>query len=581
MMVRQILIAGVMAVGCCIGARAQEKSVELKIVETTDVHGSFYPINLITNTPKKGGLVRVSSYVNETRAQYGDRMLLLDNGDVLQGQPSVYYFNYIDTTSTHLCSAMFNYMRYDVGNFGNHDIETGRVVFDRWKDDCNFPILGANIIDTKTGEPAYTPYVVFNRHGVKVAVLGLLTPSIPAWLPENLWSGLHFDPMVETAERWMKVIRERENPDVVIGLFHSGQNFESGLPGENASLKVAAEVPGFDAVLIGHDHLQDCKTIVNVAGDTVWVLNPANNAMKVGELTVNVSLDKDGKMSGKRVSGRLVDVSDYPEDAGFMSKFSVQYNRVHDFVSEKVGYLKKSIYTRDSYFGSSSFIDLIHSLQLEISGADISITAPLSFDASINKGDIYVRDMFNLYKYENLLYTMRLTGREIKSELEESYYFWTNRMTSADDDLLWFSKNNGGDSYSLQNMSFNFDSAAGIIYTVDVTKPRGEKVNIISLSDGTPFEMDKYYKVAVNSYRGNGGGGLLTNGTGLTQADLKSRIISSTDRDLRFYLMEYIKEHGTLNPKAFHQWKFIPEKWTVPAAKRDYKRMFGGKYVKE
>jgi 2',3'-cyclic-nucleotide 2'-phosphodiesterase/3'-nucleotidase len=130
-------------------------------------------------------------------------------------------------------------------------------------------------------------------------------------------------------------------------------------------------------------------------------------------------------------------------------------------------------------------------------------------------------------------------------------------------------------------MSFNFDSAAGIIYTVDVTKPRGEKVNIISLSDGTPFEMDKYYKVAVNSYRGNGGGGLLTNGTGLTQADLKSRIISSTDRDLRFYLMEYIKEHGTLNPKAFHQWKFIPEKWTVPAAKRDYKRMFGGKYVKE
>jgi 2',3'-cyclic-nucleotide 2'-phosphodiesterase/3'-nucleotidase len=581
MMVRQILIAGVMAVGCCLGARAQEKSVELKIVETTDVHGSFYPINLITNTPKKGGLVRVSSYVNETRAQYGDRMLLLDNGDVLQGQPSVYYFNYIDTTSTHLCSAMFNYMRYDVGNFGNHDIETGRVVFDRWKDDCNFPILGANIIDTKTGEPAYTPYVVFNRHGVKVAVLGLLTPSIPAWLPENLWSGLRFDPMVETAERWMKVIRERENPDVVIGLFHSGQNFESGLPGENASLKVAAEVPGFDAVLIGHDHLQDCKTIVNVAGDTVWVLNPANNAMKVGELTVNVSLDKDGKMSDKRVSGRLVDVSDYPEDAGFMSKFSVQYNRVHDFVSEKVGYLKKSIYTRDAYFGSSSFIDLIHSLQLEISGADISITAPLSFDASINKGDIYVRDMFNLYKYENLLYTMRLTGREIKSELEESYYFWTNRMTSADDDLLWFSKNNGGDSYSLQNMSFNFDSAAGIIYTVDVTKPRGEKVNIISLSDGTPFEMDKYYKVAVNSYRGNGGGGLLTNGTGLTQADLKSRIISSTDRDLRFYLMEYIKEHGTLNPKAFHQWKFIPEKWTVPAAKRDYKRMFGGKYVKE
>jgi 2',3'-cyclic-nucleotide 2'-phosphodiesterase/3'-nucleotidase len=140
---------------------------------------------------------------------------------------------------------------------------------------------------------------------------------------------------------------------------------------------------------------------------------------------------------------------------------------------------------------------------------------------------------------------------------------------------LWFDEERKGGKVQLKNMSFNFDSAAGIIYTVDVTKPKGEKVNIISLADGTPFDMDKYYTVAVNSYRGNGGGGLLTNGTGLTQDQLKERILSSTDHDLRYYLMEYIREQGVVKPKELKQWKFIPEKMVKPAIKRNYKLLFG------
>jgi 2',3'-cyclic-nucleotide 2'-phosphodiesterase/3'-nucleotidase len=575
-MIKQLFATCALALGCVCGSFAQDKTVVLKILETTDVHGSFYPVNLITNEAKDGGLVRVSTYVNQMRKRHGDHLLLFDNGDILQGQPSVYYYNYMDTTSTHLCSAMMNTMRYDVGNLGNHDIETGRSVFERWARECNFPILGANVIDTTTGEPAFEPYKVFERDGVKVAVLGLLTPAIPEWLPETLWRGLRFDPMVETAEKWVKIIRERENPDVLLGLFHSGR--EGGLEGENCSMEIAANVPGFDALMIGHDHKKSCRKVVNVNGDTVLVVNPANNAMRVAEITVKVKFDAEGNRIGKKLNANLVDVSKMEVDSAFLEKFTEQYNRVSEFVSQKVGRITKPITTKDAYFGSSSFIDLIHSLQLAISGADISLTAPLSFNAQIDKGDIYVRDMFNLYKYENLLYTMRLTGREIKDELEMSYYLWTRQMTSADGDLLWFSKQMKDGNIQLENMSFNFDSAAGIIYTVDVTKPRGEKVTIVSLANGKPFDLDACYTVAVNSYRGNGGGALLTQGSGISKEELQRRIISSTDKDLRFYLMEYIKEHKVVKPKAMGQWKFIPEAWTKPAAKRDYKKLFGERY---
>mgnify|MGYP003075962419 FL=1 len=557
---------------------AQEREVKLKIVQTSDVHGNYYPYNFIIQKEWGGSLARIYALVQKERETYKDNLILLDNGDILQGQPTAYYYNYIDTVSPHLCAEMMNYMKYDAGNMGNHDVETGRDVFDRWIGECNFPVLGANIIDTATGETHLKPYKVLERDGVKIVVLGMITPAIPAWLSENLWQGLRFDDMEQTAQKWMKIIREKENPDIVVGLFHAGQDAfrMSGKYNENASLNVAKNVPGFDIVLMGHDHARECKKIMNVAGDSVLVIDPASNGIVVSNMDVTVKL-KDGKVQSKQIEGVLTPTEDYGISEDFIKEFTPQYNAVEQFVSKKIGTFTEDISTRPAYFGPSAFIDFIHSLQLDISGADISFTAPLSFDAEIKKGDIHVSDMFNLYKYENMLYVMTLSGREIKDVLEASYYMWTNQMKSPDDHLLWFKKKRregAEDRASFQNFSFNFDSAAGIIYTVDVTKPQGEKVTIISMADGTPFSMDKIYKVALNSYRGNGGGELLTKGAGILQNELKDRIIFSTDKDLRYYLMNYIEKKGTLDPRALNQWKFIPEDWTVPAAERDYKKLF-------
>lgn len=556
---------------------AQEHTIKLKIVQTSDIHGNFFPYDFINRKAWGGSLACVHAFAEEQRKTFGDNLILLDNGDILQGQPSVYYYNFIDTVSSHLCADMLNFMRYDAANMGNHDIETGHAVYDRWVKECNFPVLGANIIDTKTGAPYLPPYKIIERDGIKIAVLGLITPAIPAWLAENLWEGLQFEDMETSARKWVKIIQEKEKPDILIGLFHSGRDASknTGKWNENASLTVAQNVPGFHIVLMGHDHRQFCQNVPNCEGNYVMAVNPGSNGNAVSD--IDITITKNGNETSMNIDARLTDMNKYEPSKEFMAHFKKQYDDVDNFVKQKIGTITASLDTRPAYFGSSAFIDFIHTLQLAISGADISFAAPLSFDATIDKGDIYMSDMFNLYKYENMLYVMELTGKEIKDYLEYSYSIWTRQMTSPDDSLLLLKDITPEEDKShaiFANPSYNFDSAAGIIYTVDVTKPQGEKISISSMADGTPFLMDKTYKVAINSYRGNGGGELLTRGAGIPQDQLHARIVFSTDKDLRFYLMEYIRKQGTLSPKALNQWRFIPDEWVKQAAKRDYDLLF-------
>lgn len=554
---------------------SQDGEVTLKLIETSDVHGCYFPYDFIRNKTMKGSLARVSSYVKEQREKY-ENVILMDNGDILQGQPVAYYYNYMDTISEHVCAAMLNYMKYDVGTMGNHDVETGHAVYDRWVRQCNFPVLGANIVDNKTEKPYLPPYQVIEKEGVKIAILGMITPAIPSWLPEQLWSGLHFEDMEDCARKWVKIIREKENPDVLVGLFHAGpEGNKLDNVVENGSGNVAKSVPGFDVVFMGHDHTRRYEKVVNVEGDSVLLIDPANMSKVVSEVTFTIK-KQDGKVVSKQVEGKLVNMDGYAPDADFMNIFSGAYETTMDFVSRNIGRIEHTISSKEAFFGPSAFVDLIHQLQLDIAGADISFCAPLSAYAEIKKGDICVSDMFNLYKYENLLYTMKLTGKEIKDFLEMSYALWTNQMQSPDDHLMLLNEEDNGFG-RFKNPSFNFDSAAGIIYTVDVTKPQGEKIRIERMANGEPFDLNKTYRVAVNSYRGNGGGDLLTKGAGIPKTELAKRIVYSTDKDLRYYLMKRIEEVKVLEPKPLNQWKFIPEEWTVPASKRDYDILFGEK----
>jgi 2',3'-cyclic-nucleotide 2'-phosphodiesterase/3'-nucleotidase len=264
-----------------------------------------------------------------------------------------------------------------------------------------------------------------------------------------------------------------------------------------------------------------------------------------------------------------------------MKKFEEQKNRLLDYVNRKIAVSEATISTRESYFGSSPFVDMIHSIQLAITGADISFAAPLSFDVSIPAGPVTVGDMFKLYRFENLLYTMKMSGSEIKKYLEFSYADWLNTMKGPGDRLLKFRLDNkgrpvirNGEAW-LRNQPYNFDSAVGIDYTVDVRRKEGDRIVVKSFSDGNPFEPDRIYTVAINSYRGNGGGGHLTAGAGIPKDELPQRLIRSTEKDLRYYILKDLEEKGKVHPFAYNNWKIIPEKWASKAKSADYDLLFG------
>lgn len=566
-------------VAVALNCGAADRTVRLKVVQTSDIHGSYFPQDVRTGTETAGSLARVHALVQKERETYGENLILLENGDILQGQPTAYYYNYMDTVAPHLTAEIMNYMGYDAATVGNHDVETGRRVMDRWAGQCRCAMLGANILDDATGEPHFKPYTIIRREGVKIAVLGMITPAIPVWLNENLWRGLRFEDMEQTARRWVEVIRRREKPDLLIGLFHAGVKPFTMMDRyrENASIEVARRVPGFDIVLAGHDHQPLRTQVCNVEGDSVLVMNPGTQGTQVADIEVELTLRKH-RVVAKRIQGKLSRSSDYGISQPFMQRFDPQLQTLRNFVSKTIGTLDQTISTRDAFFGPSAFIDLIHSLQLAITGAEISLTAPLLCDVTIPQGNLTVGDMFNLYVFENLLYTMRLTGREVRQMLEMSYDQWTQQMMSPDDHLLYFrpeAERQGKQGCDLlENYFFNFDSAAGIRYTVDVSKPAGERVQIACMADGTPFDEQREYRVAVNSYRGNGGGEFLTKGAGIPKAEIPSRIIFSTDRDMRYYLMQYIERQGHISPRPLNQWEFVPREWAVPAVRRDHRLMY-------
>ena len=569
-------------------AEAQtQKTVRLKVIETSDVHGHFFPYDFMEKKPLKGTLSRASTYINRQRQAYGDRLLLIDNGDILQGQPCVYWSNYVMPDDENLAAQVINYMKYDAETVGNHDVEPGHKVYDKWIREVRCPLLGANIVkeERKNGEAipqsiytGLTPYSVHYKDGVKIVVLGMLTPAIPNWLNKSVWKGIEFEEMTSCARKWVKYIKETERPDLIFGLFHSGLNggIKTNEYEENATESVAREVPGFDIIFFGHDHQVHNEWITCRDGNRVLCIDPSCYVNNVAEAEIELTYT-NGRLTKKDIKGQIVSVRDEEIDQQMVSHFQPTIDRIKTYVDRRIGRFENAIYTRESFFGNSAFTDLIHNLQMQISKADISLNAPLSFNTVINAGDVTQGDMFKLYRFENLLFVLRMTGEEIRKHLEYSYDMWTNTMKSADDHALRLNDDSKEDQQrtGFQYYTFNFDSACGIDYEVDLTKPDGQKVRILRMTNGQPFDEKRWYRVVMNSYRANGGGELLTRGAGIPKDSLESRVLFHSDLDQRYYLTQEIERMGTVNPQPNHNWRFVPEAWAKPALKRDSLLLFG------
>lgn len=565
-----------------IEAAERSEPVILQFVMTTDLHGSLFPYDFINDRESSTSLAQIYTYVEQERAK-DQHVILVDNGDMLQGQPIVYYYNFEKTDTEHIQASVMNAMGYVAASVGNHDIEAGHPVYDKIVKEFDFPWLAANALDAATGKPYFEPYTVLEYDGVKVAILGLITPGIPNWLPQDIWEGLFFDDMIKTAERWVPIIMEKERPDVLVGLFHAGADYTySGtadqMYNENASQLVAERVEGFDIIFTGHDHQANNLVVKSPEGNDVYIVGSLSAARSVGSVEVILDPDMWGKFTIRSIIPEIVMIEDFPASEKALTAFNYAKQEVVDYVSKRIGTITETISTRESFWGDNKFVDLIHTLQLDLTDADVSFAAPLSLDASIKEGAVYVRDMFNLYKYENLLYSMDLTGAEIDAFLEYSYEKWYNQMADENDHLINFKKDADGNmifnerynSYDTVTRYYNYDNAAGIEYTVDVSKPAGDRVDITTMSkDGAAFDMNKHYVVAINSYRGNGGGGHLA-AAGLAKEEFTERVLSSTLADLRFYLIKEFERRGTVVPTVDNNWKAIPEVWVEKGAELDY-----------
>ncbi len=574
------LIAGIATLASCSNGPA-DGTYRLELLTTNDVHGRWFDTGY-TDGKVRNSLFAVNHYVDSVRNCAGaGNVVLVDAGDCLQGDNAAYYFNYVDTLSPHLFPRLVKYMGYDAIVVGNHDIETGHPVYDRVTRELEaegIPFLAGNAIRNDNGKPYFRTYITLQRGGVKVAVLGFTNPNIKAWLSENIWSGMTFESLLPLVQQEVDKVIRKEKPQVVIVAVHSGSGNGDGSMLESQGLDLFKSLRGVDFVVTSHDH-----RALTAANDSIAFINSGSHAKNLGHGTVELTV-KDGKVVSKKLSAGLIKVDADSADAAMKETFSKEYETVKAFTLRTVGELKSELRTRDAYMGMSDYINLIHTLGLSGTGADISFAAPLTYNGTISAGTLVYNDLFTIYPFENQLFTLKMSGREIKDYLEYSYDQWicTVDFSGRGEHILKIRKGDdmrfNQDNWSFVNRSYNFDSAAGINYTVDVTRPAGERVSISSMADGREFSMDADYIVAMTSYRASGGGMLLERGAGIADSD--SRIMEKYP-ELRNILYEYLQKNGAIDPavtgdtSVIGQWRFIPEKEARKALERDMELLFG------
>ena len=553
----------------------------LHVLSTNDVHGAWFDSTYVGGGTQRS-LFAVNYYVDSIRAAAGrDNVILLDAGDCLQGDNASYYFNYIDTLTPHIFPRLVSYMGYDAITVGNHDIEAGHPVYDRVAADlakAGIPFLGGNAIRTDNGEPYFPLYKTICRGGLKVLILGYTNANNKAWMNENLWSGMTFESLIPLVQQDVDRLVAKEKPQVVIVSVHSGTGEGDGTILEDQGLDLFNSLKGVDVLLCSHDH-----SPYTAGNDHIILLNTGSKAGNLGHGEITVEI-KDGKVVSKQLKPSLIPVDRLKADPEMREYFRKDYEAVKAFTLREVGELSRDMVFSDAFLGMSDYTNLLHTVCLGCSPAQISIAAPLTQNATVKAGKLIYNDMFTLYRYENQLFVVKMTGREVKDFLEFSYGLWIQTMSKPGDHVLNIRPRSdartGTDRWSFAEASYNFDSAAGINYTVDVTKPQGSRVVISSMADGSAFDLDATYNVAMTSYRASGGGGAMVRGAGVDTGNIEERVVAKYP-EIRDLMFQYINKQGLVDPAVIGnkavlgEWKFIPEKLAKPALEADRNLLFG------
>ena len=545
----------------------------LTVLGTTDLHGHGenwdYFKNAVYDDSQHNdvGLAKVSTVVNDMRAEKGrDHTLLIDAGDTIQGTPlSTYYAKVDPITDGHVMHPMalaMNAIGYDAAAVGNHEFNYGIPLLDEFARQVNFPLLSANTIDDATGQPHFTPWVIKTikvpgEKPIHVGIVGFTTPGVQLWDKHNVQGKLSFPGIVEEGRKVIPEVKAA-GADVVIVTSHSGvegtSSYGPDLPTENASAQLAQEVPGIDAILVGHSHRDIPQLYVTnkQTGKQVLLSEPALWGERVSDMELTLTKSR-GQWSVSKETSTNINTNAYPEDPSILALLQPYHDTVVKWVNTPIGNSVQAMDSSESRYKDTPIIDLINQVQTDavktaLAGTPesslpvVSIAAPFSRTASFPAGPVSIRDVAGLYIYDNTLLAVKMTGAELKDYLEYSARYFNQLAPGAPVDVNTLTNAITPDAPT-GIPDYNDDELSGISYDINIAQPAGSRIENLRMPDGTPVQPDQQFVVAVNNYRESGGGGF---------PHVKNApVLMDQQQDIRQLIIDWVTSKGAVDPADF------------------------------
>jgi 2',3'-cyclic-nucleotide 2'-phosphodiesterase/3'-nucleotidase len=553
---------------CFAPARAQKRA-RVTILSTTDLHGNILPLDYYTNKPDNRGLAKVATIVKQTR-QEDPNLILIDSGDTIQGTPLAYYHNKKNNAPPDPMMLTMSALGYDAMAVGNHEYNFGLDVLNKARREAKFPWLSANTYKTGTNETYFPPYVVKQANGVRVGILGLTTAGIPVWENKPNYAGLEFRAPIDEAKKWVSVLRTKEKADVVIIAMHMGleEDLRTGekSPGqvahENEALAIARNVPGVDAIFMGHTHREISSLMVAPGGPQTPVVSREANGQITYRFTFGNALLTQANYWGKHLAradiyleqdektrawsvvakqARTIQMDDKVQPDPEIVALAKPYDEeTQSYLSKVIGQSAAELTAGDARFRDNALLDLIQRVQLEAGQGDVSMVAPFNLQARVAAGPVTVRDIAGLYIYENTLVTLQVTGAQLKQALEHSARFFKPYEPGKTPAELVDEK----------IPPFNFDVAEGVEYELDITKPFGNRIQNLRFK-GQPLNPAQKLRLVTNNYRVNGGGGY---------AMYKDApVLYRSSDEIRQLIIEWLERNGKIPTEPTNNWRLVSQ----------------------
>ena len=550
---RQKLIACLWLLGACAPARVPEPAapIDLVIASTTDVHGRLRGWDYYANTGEANrGLARAATIVDSVRAANPGRVILLDAGDLLQGNPLAYFAARVSSNRSNPIVAAMNAMRYDAAAIGNHEYNYRVPYFDSVVRQATFPFLSAN---TYRVEPrdihAYRSWTIVERQGIKVGIVGATTPGVTLWDAENIRGRLSFGDIVPAVRTAVEEVRAA-GADIVLVTVHSGLNepssydtVSSGVPSENVTARIASEVSGIDLIVYGHSHRENRGSTI---GQTLLV-QAKNWATSVALAHLRVSRS-GGKWIVTSRRGELVQSAGHAESPAVVAAIDGSHRETVAYVTTPIGTIAEEWSADSARLKDTPLIDFILETQRKVAGADLASTAAFSTDVKFAPGPITIAQVAQLYPYENTLRSVRITGKQLRDYLEFSARYWRS-PASATAPLVADPEIPG----------YNFDIVSGVDYVIDHTRPIGSRITRLDYK-GAPVRDTDTFTMALNNYRQTGGGGY---------AMLRGApVVYQGNTEIRQILIDEVTSRGSLKAADYYasNWRIVRGSGAPPAS---------------